>query len=163
MSNKNQYNGINEDIDVEKEIEVRYSYNNNPVRGYNCAYTDGMAGFGLPELCLMDYYAPETAKAILFNAADCILNGELFDEEVQDYDFYCILELEDDGGDTFFKCGFIFGSLGDTPALCLQELNEDDIPVHPGGDRLPSWIKRGFEVWPTFMLFGGQDDSGVQE
>lgn len=145
-------------VDVQSEIGTFYSYNKHPKRGYHCAYTEGMGKFGCPELVLMDYFEPGEAEEILLNVADCILNGEFYDQEEDAYDFFSIVALEfnDDRGP--YRFGFIGGYLYDQEVMCLQLLNEEDEPIHPGGESLPSWYKRGFEPWPLFMYADIQEE-----
>ena len=147
-------------IDVMSEIEIKYSYNRHPRRGYHCAYTEGMEKFGSPELCLMDYYSPEESEYILYNMADCVLNGDLFDPESGTYDFFGIVELANENDEIEYRFGFIGGDLYDQQVMCLQLIDIDGYPVHPGEDFLPSYTKRGFEPWPLFMYV---DDDGIEE
>ena len=151
---------VDEEVNVEEQIEINYSYNKHPRRGYHCAFTNGMDKYGAPELCLMDYYSPDEARFILLNVADCILNGEFYNQETEEYDFFTIIELNNEHGELLYKFGFIGGTLYDQEVMCLQQLGDDDIPIHPGADFLPSYIKRGFDVWPIFMYM--EDDEQEQ-
>ena len=146
-----------EEIDVIEEIKVNYSYSKHPKRGYQCAYTEGMDKYGSPELCLMDYYNPYDAEYFLFNMADCVLNGGIFDPELDDYDFFSIVRLQDDDGGSY-DFGFIAGELYGHEVMCMQLLDEDENPIHPGQDFLPSYTKRGFEPWPLYRLLDEEDE-----
>ena len=151
-------NYANGEIDVEKEIEFFYSYNKHQKRGYHCAYTEGMEKFGCPELCLMDYYPPEEAEYILMNMADCILNGTIHNEETGTYDLYSIVELSNDADEVEYRFGFVGGWLYENETIMLQEVDEDGFPIHPGGESLLSYSKRGFEVWPMFMYYSDDEE-----
>ena len=153
----------NDEIDVEKEIGIRYMYNKHPRRGYHCVYTEGLERYGCPELCLMDYYDPDSASYILYNMADCLLNGDsLFDEESGEYNFFSVVTIQDEDG-TELTFGFIGGWLYDEPVMVLQLLDEKLNPVHPGGGELPSWTKRGFEPWPLFLYADEIEDDWNEE
>lgn len=150
-------------IDVMSEIQINYSYNKHPKRGYHCAFTEGLKKFGCPELVLMDYYPSEEASYILLSAADAFLNGDLYDPESEEYDFFGILELADEQGSIQYRFGFIGGFLYDDEVMCMQQLDEDDYPIHPNSELLPSFLKRGFEPWPLFMYAQDEEDEDEGE
>ena len=160
----------NGNIDVEQKIGINYSYNKHPMRGYHYAITQGMEEFGCPELLLMDYYSPQDAEYILMNMADCVLNGSIYDEEFGDYDFYRVIELQNERGELEYRFGFIGGTLYGNDVICLQLLNEQEFPVHPGGEFLPSYCKRGFEPYPMHIYAeapteweGKLDEPGLED
>ena len=146
------------EIDVAEEIDIQCSYHKHPQRGYHCAYTHGMDKFGCPELCLMDYYNPDDAAFILINVADCVLNGDFFDPDTHEYDFFTILSLESEDGEQIYSFGFFGATLYGQDVICLQQLDEDNNPVHPGEEWLPSYAKRGLSVWPMFRYADGEDE-----
>lgn len=147
----------NDEVDVVQEIDINYVYNKNPIKGYQYARTSGMERYGCPELYLMDYYNPDEASYILLNMADLILNGDFYDPETGEYDFFSVVDLTDEAGNVEYEFGFIGGWVAGEESIHLQLLNENNRPVHPGEDFLPSWSKRGFDVFPMFMYLAEEE------
>ena len=129
---------LEDEVETIDEIAIDYASKGRGPKNFGFARTHGMDGFGYPELCLMDYYSPDEAAYILLNFADFVLNCPEEDLVDGTFDFYGVHEFYDDRGNLVHKIGCIGGWLNGEEVVCLQELDEDDLPIHPGAEFLPS-------------------------